>query len=195
MTVYFITHPEVVIEPTVPVPDWHLSPRGVSRMTAFCDLPFVAGVKTIASSRERKARDGAEILAVFLRLSVTVLDALGENDRSATGFLPPAEFQATADDFFARPNESVRGWERAVDARDRIVACVARLLASGVKDDVAIVSHGGVGTLLFSHLIGDPISRRYEQPSDGGGNYFAFERSSSRVLHRWRDIAALPERQ
>jgi hypothetical protein len=32
-----------------------------------------------------------------------------ENDRSATGFLPPPEFEAVADAFFVRPLESVRG--------------------------------------------------------------------------------------
>src|SRR5262249_27973892 len=38
---------------------------------------------------------------------------LGENDRLATGYLPRLEFEAAVDEFFARPQTSVRGWEPA----------------------------------------------------------------------------------
>jgi hypothetical protein len=49
---------------------------------------------------------------------------LGENDRSATGFLPPEEFERVADEFFGSPEKSARGWERAGDAQVRIVRAV-----------------------------------------------------------------------
>lgn len=52
-----------------------------------------------------------------------------ENDRSATGFLMPDEFQAAANQFFAQPQISVRGWERAADAQLRIVREVEHVLA------------------------------------------------------------------
>ena len=61
----------------------------------------------------------------------SVVAALHENDRSATGYLPPDRFEAVADRFFAEPETSVLGWERAVDAQARIVACVARIVAAG----------------------------------------------------------------
>ena len=64
----------------------------------------------------------ARPMADRLGLTPIVIDGLGENDRSSTGYLPKAEFEAVADAFFARPEESVRGWERAVDAQRRIVA-------------------------------------------------------------------------
>jgi hypothetical protein len=44
-----------------------------------------------------------------------------ENDRSATGFLPPDEFETVANRLFAEPLVSIRGWERAIDAQLRIV--------------------------------------------------------------------------
>ena len=56
---------------------------------------------------------------------------IGENDRSATGFLPREEFWATADLFFAHPTESIRGWERAIDAQARIVAADQPPTAAG----------------------------------------------------------------
>ena len=33
-TVYFVTHPEVVVDPQIPVPDWGLSPVGWKRIEA-----------------------------------------------------------------------------------------------------------------------------------------------------------------
>ena len=159
-TVYLITHPDVSIDPAVPVPDWPLSPRGRERMARALALPWIAGIGAIWCSMERKARDGADILAAHLNLSVTALATLGENDRSSTGYLPRAEFEAVADRFFAHPDRGVRGWETASDAQRHIVAAIAHVCdAAAGRGDIAIVSHGGVGTLLLCHLRGDAIGR------------------------------------
>lgn len=188
-TAYFITHPDVLIDPSVPVPDWPLSPRGRERMAQVLGQPWAGGVRALWCSKERKARDGAEILAGGLGLPVTELEELGENDRSATGYLPRAEFEAVADSFFARPERSVRGWERAVDAQRRIVAVVDRVLAGQAGGgDVATVSHGGVGALLLCHLRACPIGREHDQPANNGGNYYAFDIESRRLHHGWKPI-------
>ena len=188
--VSFITHPDVVIDPAVPVPDWPLSPRGRARMQSALTLPFVASVRSIWCSEERKAVDGAEILAAHLQLPIRRLAALGENDRSATGYLARAEFETVADAFFAQPAQSVRGWERAIDAQRRIVAAVDHVIAASgaAGGDIAIISHGGVGALLLCHLLGQPIARAYDQPATSGGNMFAFDTGTRRVLHGWRGI-------
>lgn len=134
---------------------------------------------------------GAEILAMHLSLPVTALAELGENDRSATGYLPKVEFEAVADLFFAYPERSIRGWERAVDAQRRIVGAVERVLAASPDGgDIAIVAHGGVGTLLLCHLRGDAIGRQHDQPANNGGNYFAFDAVTGRPLHGWKVIDA-----
>ena len=109
-----------------------------------------------------------------------------ENDRSATGFLPPPEFEATADEFFARPHESVRGWERAIDAQARIVREAQAVLAAAPAGDVLLVGHGGVGTLLFCHFAGVEIARRHDQR--GCGCVFAVGRETRRIVHAWRPI-------
>ncbi len=57
-----------------------------------------------------------------------------------------------------------------------------------VDGDVAIVGHGGTGTLLLCHLAGIPISRYWDQTSTNGGNYFAFDLLTFRLLHNWRSI-------
>ena len=187
--VTFITHPDVLIDPAVPVPDWPLSERGRERMRTVVDQPWTAGLRDLFCSTERKARDGAAILADALGLPVTELEELGENDRSSTGYLPKLEFETMADAFFARPEESVRGWERAADAQRRIVAAVDEVLRRApAEGDIAIVSHGGVGALLLCHLQGRPISRAADQPAGQGGHYYAFTAEDRRLLHGWRSI-------
>jgi broad specificity phosphatase PhoE len=188
-TVHFITHPEVVIDPLVPVPDWPLSAEGIRRVGLFLRLPWVSAMRAVFSSAERKATDMARPMADHLGLTPIIIDGLGENDRSSTGYLPKAEFEAVADAFFARPEHSVRGWERAVDAQRRIVDAVNLALAMVQTDgDVAIVSHGGVGALLLSHLKCGPISRADDQPGQGGGNFYTFDAATRRLLSGWHSI-------
>jgi len=191
-TVYFVTHPDVQIDPALSISEWPLSPRGRERMTHALTLPWLRGVRAVWSSTERKARDGAEIWARHLGLTITELPELGENDRSATGYLPKAEFEAVANQFFAHPEISVRGWERAIDAQRRIVGAVEKILTTvpGSENDIAIVAHGGVGTLLLCHLRGDTIGPQHDQPPTNGGNYFAFDTATRRLRHDWRAIDA-----
>ncbi|MCA1299914.1 histidine phosphatase family protein [Stappia indica] len=174
----YLTHPEVRIDPAVPVPEWGLSERGLQRARAGLRQPFVADLRHIVSSNERKARETAGVFAERLALPVLVDEAMHENDRSATGYLPPEEFEQVADRFFAEPTASVRGWERAADAQARIVSRVGAHLARIPEDEaVLFVGHGGVGTLLKCHLCGLPISRLGDQPA-GGGGFFVFSRKA-----------------
>lgn len=184
---FFITHPEVVIDPAVPVPRWHLSDQGIRRMRTFAGSTQTRGLTAVWASNETKAIEAAGILAGRAGLPVGVHPGLHENDRSATGFLPPAEFQSVADRFFASPEDSVRGWERAVDAQARVVAAVDDILARHPGGDLAFVAHGGVGTLLLCHRLGVPISRALDQPFEG--HYWAFDIATRRVQHAWRPIA------
>ena len=187
--VHFITHPEVTIDPAIPVPDWSLSPGGIARMRAALTEPGVPTIGAVFCSHERKAWEGAAILATHLGLAVQEEAGLGENDRSATGYLEKAAFEQMADAFFAHPTQSVRGWERAIDAQARIVAAVDAVLRRAPPgQDVAIVAHGGVGALLRCDLLGTPISRAADQPGNGGGNRFAFDVTTRRVAQDWRAI-------
>ncbi|WP_428484682.1 histidine phosphatase family protein [Rhodopila sp.] len=189
--VYFMTHPEVVIDPGKPVPDWPLSLQGIRRMKAALGRPWLNSVGAVFSSAERKATDAAQMVADHCLLSPIIVDDLGENDRSATGYLPQAEFEAVADKFFARPQESICGWERAVDAQRRVVEAVDRIIDMALSDeaaknrDIVIVSHGGVGALLLCHLKCIPISRVEDQPNSGGGNVYAFRAATRRLISGW----------
>jgi broad specificity phosphatase PhoE len=145
-------------------------------------------VKSVYCSDERKARDGAEIHAGRLGLVPRIVSSLGENDRSATGYLPPPEFEAMADAFFAYPDQQLRGWESARAAQARIVAAVRTLAElDTLPGDILIVSHGAVGTLLRCACLGRPISRSEDQPA-GGGSYFVVQLPGWTTDPEWRAI-------
>ena len=192
MTVHirYLTHPQVKIEPAVPVPSWGLSDVGRIRTEALANAEWLSETTQIISSGERKAIETAAIIAGQLKVTVEVRDAMHENDRSTTGFLAPDEFETVADQFFAQPLVSIRGWERAIDAQLRIVREVERVLARNRSGDVLFVGHGAVGTLLFCHYSGLAIDRAHDQPA-GGGHCFTLVKDGRRVLHPWRRMEDL----
>lgn len=187
MRALYVTHPQVLVDANVPVPQWGLSPQGHRRALDFAARDVIPAGAAVFASNERKACDLAAILAGDA--AITIDPAMGENDRSATGYLPSAQFEAMADRFFAEPEISADGWERAVDAQARIVQAVQRALA-GVAPDQPVIfcGHGAVGTLLKCHIAGRPIARPEDQSRhghSGGGNCFAFDLTPGRLAAEW----------
>ncbi|MXN66848.1 histidine phosphatase family protein [Stappia sp. GBMRC 2046] len=192
----YLTHPEVLVAPEIPVPDWSLSPKGRERAFAFLRQPFLRSVRHIFSSAEKKALETAAIIVQHLNVEVVTDADMHENDRSSTGFLPPEEFEKMADAFFASPEESVGGWEPALLAQQRIVTRVTSAIDSLRTDGAALfVGHGAVGTLLKCHLMSLPIDRAQDQPA-GGGHFFRFSSTwlTARQAHPlpWRRME-IPE--
>jgi broad specificity phosphatase PhoE len=182
----FITHPDVTVDPGSPIEDWSLSAQGKARAKTFSRSSVLRNVTQLWSSAEKKAQDTAAILSNALSVTVQTHPQLGENDRSATGFLPPEQFEAAADAFFADPAYSFRGWETASRAQARIVEAISEITAKHETDDIAIVSHGGVGTLFFCHCLEAGISRTYDQPHQG--HYWVAELPKLIPVHGWRAI-------
>lgn len=183
MIAYYLTHPQVEIEPDRPVPLWRLSAVGRKRIEALLDRPWLARVERIVSSAETKAVESAAIIAAHLRLPMQIDERLGENDRSSTGFLAPDRFEAAADCFFGEPHKSWNGWESAVDASERMAAAMDLYLPSPAPQTL-FMGHGAVGTLFKCRLAGYPIARIHDQPA-GGGNIFAFGMAGRELLCDW----------
>ena len=185
-TVIYISHPEVEVDPDTPVPQWSLSATGVARMEAFCGSGVLSQVASVWCSCERKATMGAEILSRRLGLGFAEIEALGENDRSATGFVRPPRFWDLVDAFFSKPDESIEGWETARDAQKRIVGALQAVCQQSPDGDIALVAHGGVGALTLAYLNNQPISRNFDQPNQG--NWFAFDRQTFRPKTGWLSL-------
>jgi broad specificity phosphatase PhoE len=188
MLAYFITHPEVLVEPAVPITEWSLSSDGRLRLGWLLQQPWLPEVQRVISSTEVKAVEAASAVAARLGVSHDTDARLSENDRSSTGFLEPDRFERAADRFFAKPDESFRGWETATAAQSRIVLAMRRLAEQHHPETIAVISHGAVGALLLADLMREPISRMLDQP--GQGSWFSFDLDSW-VAHRgWQRIDA-----
>ena len=188
----YITHPQVVIDPNVDIQKWGLSQLGQSRVAALAASGVLDGTSVVFSSTETKALETAQPLADALGISVVRREGMHENDRSASGFLKPDLFEDTADQFFANPFESVRGWETAQNAQRRVVAEYETCLSSApARGDILFVGHGAVGTLLFCHLAGLEISRAHDQGSGGGGCFFEIGSGKTRPNSGWQPIEAM----
>lgn len=148
--------------------------------------PWIKLIDTIYSSEETKAVETAEIIAKFLNKEIQKVSNLGEIDRSSTGFLERGDFEKAVDYFFSNPDLSYKGWETAVNAQKCIVDTVMNIiqLDNLDKKNILIVSHGGVGALLISHITKRKISRQEDQPSQG--HYFCFDSISKKLIHRWK---------
>lgn len=183
----YLTHPQVKIDPAVEVPKWSLSEEGKARANLLAKSDALIGTKTIVSSDEVKAIETATPIARALGLDIKLEAASHENDRSATGFLPPSEFEKAADQFFAHPETSFRGWERAIDAQARIIGVFDKVTAHAATDDILMVGHGGVGTLLYCALAQKSIARSRDQ-SAGGGCLWSYDLETHEMIHGWRSI-------
>lgn len=188
-TLFFLTHPEVIIDPAVPIPEWGLSDVGRRRMERFVGDARSQGLTAVYSSAERKATDGAAIVSAALGVPHSIDEELGENDRSSTGYLAPPEFWQVVELFFHHPDENVRGWETARAAQARIVRAVKRLVANEqTAGDILVVSHGGVGRLLAAHLQGVEIGQEDKPEHPGGGCWLEIDRDTLRIRRSWQAI-------
>ena len=195
MKALYLTHPQVVIDPDVPTPRWGLSEKGLARAQAFAARGVVPGGAMIFSSDETKATDLAGAIASAIGTEVIVDSAMGENDRSSTGFMASERFEATADRFFSHPDDSIEGWETARDAQARIVAAVRGALGRVPPGTPAVFcGHGAVGTLLKC-FVGSRIIARHEDQrrmaDPGGGNCFVFDLETMALHSDWMPMETL----
>lgn len=186
----YLTHPQVNIDPNVDVEKWSLNEHGLARIAALAESDALHATRAIISSTETKAIETGLPIAKSLDIELSVHDNMHENDRRATGFLVPNEFEQAANQFFANPTSSYKGWETAANAQQRIVKAVDLALQQPPEGDVLFVGHGGVGTLLMCYLLDVAIDREMDQMA-GGGQYFEFEIQSRRVMTRWMPLEHL----
>ncbi len=184
--VRYVSHPEVSIDASIPVPEWSLSEVGRARAEFAATCQWASDIDRIVTSSETKAIETAEILAAAAGAAVEVRDRIGEIDRSSTGYVSHERHEELADRLFAAPHESAEGWERAVDATARMMMHLDDLW--DVDGHVVIVGHGGVGTLVMCALGGFPVARSRDQPH--GGCHWVWSTSEQQLLHEWHPIDA-----
>ncbi len=83
---YYLTHPEVVIDPHLDVAKWGISVAGRTRIEAAIERGVFDQIEHIISSEEQKAIDVAKLISGHLNIRYHTDPLCGENDRTATGF-------------------------------------------------------------------------------------------------------------
>lgn len=184
----YITHPEVILEDSAPSTRWHLSPRGRDRAAAFALSEAMRPIRLMIVSSETKTIEMAELLAASGAKRVTA-ENFHENERPATGLLPPDQFEARMGALYADPLVSAGGWETLAATTGRIVTAIrnaSRQYADSAP--LAFIGHGTVGTALKCALAGRPAARHEDQrlmAEPGGGNIFAFSLPGLTLLTDW----------
>src|ERR1700692_1172367 len=77
--VRYLTHPQVKMDPAVPVPSWGLSVFGRTRTETLANAGCLSGTTQIISSGEQKAIETAEIVGRKLSVAIEVRKAMHEN--------------------------------------------------------------------------------------------------------------------
>lgn len=185
---YFSTHSDVEIVKDIPIENWHLSEKGKERFKLFLQQPWLSSIDTIYCSSEQKALDGAKIVSEHLNKPYTEVSSIGEFDRSSTGYQPKEIFVENVKLFFGSPDISILGWETAQHTQDRIVKSFDEIINSNDDKNILIVAHGGVGSLYLAYLLNEPINIKWNQPGNGGGNYFVVDLETRKVIQQWQPI-------
>ncbi len=108
-------------------------------------------LELIWSSSEPKAVQTAEIVAESLGVQVRILDGLEEHHRKNVPLLSKEQFGRKVKEFFCSPNELVLGTETAVQARDRMVTAIDKVVKAGHSDSI-VVTHGTVMALYMAEV-------------------------------------------
>ena len=153
-TLILVKHALPMLEPGVPSRAWRLSDTGRAQCVPLADQIAVYRPVAIAASAEPKATETAQIVAHHLGLSVEILDALHENDRTDLGWLGAEELEVRIARFFAEPGRRVMGNETADQAHARFAAAITDVCARHPDGNVVVVAHGTVITLFVARPAG-----------------------------------------
>lgn len=150
MLLYLIRHAATERVDAQPAELWNLSAAGFLAAGALAGRRFWPEIGRLVTSTEHKAIATAAPAAELWRLPCEANAAFDEVRRG--GYVEDYEAQVRA--FFAQPERSVSGWERAADAQARAIAGLAALRAASPDANLALVGHGLLWTLLRAHLLG-----------------------------------------
>jgi broad specificity phosphatase PhoE len=135
---------------------WPLSEAGRASVPALAQALSPYWPAALISSREAKAAETAALLARALGTRFTTVPGLQEHGRASVGWVSDAEFHAGLAGLFARPAEVVFGDESADQAYERFRAAVNDVLDLFPDQNVAVVTHGTVMTLLITRNESNP---------------------------------------
>jgi 2,3-bisphosphoglycerate-dependent phosphoglycerate mutase len=138
---------------------WNFS---LKQAHALADGLLGRGIEVLYSSDLGRALQTAEIIGAKLNLSINVDPRLRERHLGSMQGLTKEEFQRRCPEEWAAfdtgdPDYVFPGGESARQRYERSVACVEELAQRHPKDNVLVVTHGGVLNGLFYKAIDIPL--------------------------------------
>jgi len=151
--IYFIRHARTRQSPDLPADQWNLSEDGFVAAAALAGKQFWMAIKRVITSTELKTY---ATIAPALELWDIPHEAMAAfNEVRRSGFTASqAEYEAQVQQLFADPDSSVDGWESAADAVQRAMAGLNQLRANYPHQNLAIIGHGLLWSLVRVHLLG-----------------------------------------
>lgn len=179
------THPAVNIDPNVPIDQWSLSKKGWEQAWQALDLSLWKEVNAIYASTELKAYSMAEKIAEKLNLpfddSHKIYD-LGETRNRI--FIPPDQFEKAVEEWYHDLDQNINGWEPINIMSKRVSQSIDLLMSENIGKTVAIIAHGGSGTMIKCHIQGIPPLRN-KDPHKIAGGYFVADWDSKKIIIDW----------
>jgi len=146
-----VRHSQPEIAPELPARQWHLSAEGRRRCQILAPRLAHFQVRRVFSSSEPKAAETAHIVAAHLGVPDETIEGLHEHDRrNVMPWSTQEQFENSVRALFEQPDQLVWGVETADQAYERFAQAVASVITRSPNQDVVIVAHGTVITLLVS---------------------------------------------
>lgn len=167
--IYFIRHARTQQNPTLPAEQWNLSEEGFVSAAALAGKQFWTAIQRVITSTERKTY--ATIAPTLELWDIPHEEMRAFNEVRREGYTATqAEYEAQVRQMFAEPDKSVAGWERAEDALTRALAGLEHFLTTYPHQNLALVGHGLLWSLVRAHLLGkahvDPVEWKAVQFPD-----------------------------
>lgn len=153
--IYFIRHARTHQNPDLPAEEWNLSDDGFVSAAALAGKQFWTTIQRVITSTERKTY--ATIAPTLELWDIPHEEMTAFNEVRRGGYTATqADYEAQVRQLFAEPAEEVAGWERAGDALTRAIAGLHHVLDTYPHQNLAIVGHGLLWSLVRAHLLGKP---------------------------------------
>lgn len=147
---HLVRHGRPIIEPGLMASMWELDPAGFDEVWALRGTGRLPRRARWFSSPEPKALATAHLLTDG---PVAVVDGLRDQARSTGDWID--DMEAVVRRAFADPQQpAYPGWEPLATTRDRVVTTVRLLLEQNTGEDLVLVGHGTVWTVVAAALTG-----------------------------------------
>nr|WP_321979879.1 histidine phosphatase family protein [uncultured Cohaesibacter sp.] len=196
MLVRYLIHPQSLDTLSSPQGACALDDDARARAEAFARSGLLDGTAYIFSSSHAITRQTASVIGDLLSILPIVDAEMDESDTLISDALPEMGLVDRFKSLFSPKKEQAASQgESAMDAQDRIAAAylsaMERVLTSGMRGDVLMVGHGGVGALLFCYLSGQGIGAEFTPPPSG--YYFTYDWGARKMLHGWQAMEEMSQ--